>query len=191
MPIAIWLLLGGVLTYLVVKSGQTAAATSSTSLTPGPVTSTGTINLSVSGPKGMGPFSVPVESTLPQALQTQFASFFLNADQPSFSDQTVLAFSNQLAGLGYSIAAGSAQSVWQMVVAGLNAQQPTQTQQGGASSSACPPGTHPPTFAERIGGLGNQPCVPDKSSGSALVPEVVRLPSGVTFSKIPSPPTSQ
>lgn len=178
MPIAIWLLLGSAIAYLVVKSGQNAAATAATSTSPGTVTPTGTINLSVAGPTGIGPFSVPVESTLPQTFQTQFASFFAHADQSSFGDANVSAFANQLVGQGYVIAAGSLQSVWQMVIAGLNSQAGTTTPTQGASSSACPPGTRPPTLAERIGGLASG-CVPDKSS-SAAVPSIERLPQQET-----------
>jgi hypothetical protein len=188
MPLALWLLLGGVAAYLVFKSGQTAAATASaaSSNVLGPVTPTGTVNLSVSGPKGVGPFSVPVESTLPVSLQNQFASLFVNADQPSFSTQTVADFSNQLAGLGFSIAAGSVQSVWQMVIAGLNAQQGAAV----ASSSTCPPGTHPPTPMEKMIGVQGTvgDCVPDKPSSSATtVPRYALAPEQLLISKIQVP----
>ena len=192
MPLALWLLLGSVAAYLVFKSGQTAATTASaaTSNALGPVTPTGTINLSVSGPTGIGPFSVPVESTLPQALQSQFKTFFVNAGQASFTDQTVLAFSNQLASQGFSIAAGSVQSVWQMVIAGLNAQQST-SQGGTASSSVCPPGTHTPTLTEQLISK-SKGCVPDtSSSASPFAPIEVRTSQGVVLSKIPSPPVSK
>lgn len=191
MPLALWLLLGSVAAYLVFKSGQTAASTAAmlpSSTTPGPVSASGTVNLSVSGPQEaggrIGPFLVPVESTLPEALQTEFASFFAHADQSSFTDQTVLDFSNQLAGEGYSIAAGSAQSVWQMILAAMNSQPVAQ-----ASSSACPPGTHAPTLAERIAGLGQTGCVPNASSSAS--PEVFRTAQGYTYSKTFIPPVQK
>ena len=189
MPLALWLLLGGVAAYLVFKSGQTAASTAVASTQPmlGPVTPTGTINLSVSGPQGIGPFNVPVESTLPQALQKQFSSFFLHADQSSFTNQTVLDFSNTLASQGFSIAAGSVQSVWQMVIAGLNAQggQAQAQQPAAASSSACPPGTHLPTLAERLEGLRG--CVPDKTSSSEAITSIAARAPELLSSKILPP----
>jgi len=166
MPLAVWLLLGSVAAYLVFKSGQSAAATAA--LSPP--------SASVWGPQGIGPFSVPVESTLPLSLQSQLSSFFLSADQPSFTDQTVLDFSNQLAMQGYSIAANSVATAWTAIL-GVMAQSAPPSQ---PSSSVCPPGTHPKAVSvtERIT-LGAGPtCEPNQPSGIspiAVVPKV-RVP---------------
>ena len=185
MPMFVWLLLGGVTVYLITKSGAAAAASAAAQTSSLP---TGTTNLSVQGPvSAPGPYSVPVEAALPAALQQQFVSFFANADQPSFDQSSVGVFSLQLAGQGYTIAAGSVQSVWQMIVTELN----SATASSSVSTSACPPGTHSPTLMERIS-MMTKPgeCVPDSSSSSdgsqTAMPPVLKTTEGFTYQQQPN-----
>jgi hypothetical protein len=167
MPLIVWLLLGGMAAYLIAKSGSAAAASSAIPALP----QTTTITLSLSGPSEVpGPYVVPVESSLPSTFQNQLTSFFVDSDQPSFSPASVAALAQQLAENGYTIAAGSVMSAWQMIVSALNAYNaPSQ-----ASSSTCPPGYEPaPHDKFEITTLGEGTnCVPISSSAPFIGPPI-------------------
>jgi hypothetical protein len=158
MPSAFWLLLAGLGAFLVYKSGQ-AAATSATSSTGGQV-------LSVKASNGQT-YSVPIDANLPLATQQQIQKFFGTAGQ---TDATVTALATQLTSQGYTVAAGSVQSVWQMIVQAMP-QAVNQTNPTDINASAGAGG----------GGMGT-------GGGQYGLPTHTPSPSPTpTYSKIPTP----
>lgn len=161
MPLALWLLLGGVAAYLVYQSGKTAAQSASAL----PAASSTNV-LHVTDQAG-NPYSVPVDPNLPIVVAQQIQQFF--AASNSQSGPSVLALSNQLAAQGYTVAAGSVQSVWAMIQAASPAQGPLV--QGGTSNGGAP-----------AGGGGGFPLNPFAQSSSSA-----SQPSLISAANVPTP----
>lgn len=154
MPLALWLLLGGVAAYLVYQSGKTAAQTAS--VLPAPLGSPTTIN--VKDQVGHM-YEMLVDTNLPAAIAANIQTVFSRSSTQT--DQSILTLSNQLAAQGYAITAGGVQTLWQTIQA---SQGPlVQNDSGGGGG---------------IGGFRPNP-LQQSSSASAPSPLISRVPSPI------------